>query len=363
MLYTLKTQIMQELQRHYVTLELPNLVEKPLAALEHWLFDRHLEQISIEKPIFIVGSHRSGTTVLYEALAKHPDLAYFSNSSAYLPKSPMLAHMIGTALSQDQLTLERFLKDGIGFNATTPSEGTRIWELHAPNTDHYCLDETYNNPEMERYLQQTIRKHLKYLKGQRFINKNPDSSVRMRYLNKLFPDAYFIHIIRDGRAVCHSMMKSQDLAIEFFGADHRNVYGVKTRNSKKLLKLLAVDRLAAIGKSWCDVIETIDRDRQFIAPERYLEIRYEDFVQQPFDYLCKISKFCNLSLDHVTHHIFQQEAQKLDLGTRNEAWKQKLSTEDLQRLLPIIEPIMKKHGYAIADELAIDHIEATAIAA
>ncbi|BAU67475.1 sulfotransferase (plasmid) [Stanieria sp. NIES-3757] len=347
MLYALKTKIMEELQRHYLTLELPSSIEKPLIKLEKLLYERNLQQVPLKKPIFVIGSHRSGTTILYETLARHPDLAYFSNASAYFPRLPMLSHKFGTIWAQKQIKIERFLQDGIGFNAITPSEGTRIWDLYATNTEHYYLDETHHNPEMEHYLKQNIRKHLKYNNARRFINKNPDNSVRIRYLNQLFPDAYFIHIIRDGRAVCHSMIQAQKRAFEFFGIGHRHNYGIKTQNWSEIAEMWFKDRQQAIAHLWCETIATIDRDRQYLEPERYLEIRYEDFVSQTQTYLHRIAEFCQLPIDAQVEQIWQQETSKLTLAKRNEAWKQGFNPSELNKLMLIISKKMQEHGYEL----------------
>ena len=43
----------------------------------------------------------------------------------------------------------------------------------------------------------------------RFVNKNLQNSFRVRLLNLIFPDAKFIHIIRDGRAVAFSLLNKQ----------------------------------------------------------------------------------------------------------------------------------------------------------
>ncbi len=346
--YALKKKIMAEMQKSYVTMHLPSAVEAPLSVLEETLYGSGLDSIAIEKPVFIVGCHRSGTTVLYEALAKHPDLVFLTNASALLPRLPILSNAVADLFSLDAVKEERFLKDGIDFTYATPSEGIRVWELHAPEGGDYCLDESYSNPVLEQYLKQTIKKHLKYFKGKRFINKNPDNSVRMRYLNKLFPDACFINIIRDGRAVCASLLKVREIAADFFGAEHRHATsGVKVKAWSEIEEQWRTDPITSIGMLWREVVETVERDRHHIAPERYMELRYEDFVTEPFDHLKQMVEFCGLNWDKSVEAAIRASSATLTMGGRNDAWKKRLKEEDIERLLAIIGPKMREYGYAV----------------
>jgi len=350
----LRQQAQLRLQRGYLDFELPALVDVPLRLLEQTLYVRTAADVPIVRPIFIVGCHRSGTTVLYEALAKHPDLVYLTNASAFAPRTPILANRL-FALVRDESNegVERFMKDGLKVTYATPSEGIRVWELHAPEGGDYCLDETYNNPAMDDYLRLTIRKHLKHLgkpgttlQNRRFLNKNPDNSVRIRYLNRLFPDARFIHILRDGRAVCNSLLKFREAAADFFGPEHRHAKsGVKVKAWGEIEKYWRDDPLYAAGLVWKEVIETLERDRTCIEPHRYLEVRYEDFVGEPLSYLRKLVEFCGLRWDHAVEAALTEATGNLSLGGRNDAWKKRLNSEQLDRLLTVIGPKMGEYGY------------------
>jgi hypothetical protein len=345
---SLRHRIIAQMHQSYLTMRLPAPVEAPLSALERTLYDGGLDDVAIDRPIFIVGCHRSGTTVLYEALAKHPDMAYFTNASNGMPRLPILANKVCYGLGLDETVQERFLRDDVLFTATTPNEGVQIWELHAPAGENHCLDETYDNPRMDRYLTLTIKKHLKFFGARRFINKNPDSSVRMRYLNKLFPDAYFIHIVRDARAVCSSLIKARGLALDFFGPAHRYAkFGIKVQDWEGVSRAWRENPVAGSGLLWREVIETIARDRRHIDPQRFMEVRYEDVVAQPREVLGEITRFCALPRHSAADAALARAADDLKLEGRNDAWRRRLSDEDVACLMGIIGPTMRAHGYTV----------------
>ncbi len=50
--------------------------------------------MNVERPIFILGPPRSGTSLLYKTLAVHPDLAWFNRNFKRLPEWPRLARFL-----------------------------------------------------------------------------------------------------------------------------------------------------------------------------------------------------------------------------------------------------------------------------
>ncbi len=345
-----KEKMMVELQRSYITTTLPPLLEGPAIWLENVLYGVTADDRPIEKPIFIVGSHRSGTTVLYDSLCKHPSLAYFTNSTALIPEIPILNQRLGDLIGLQDIQLERFFKDGVNYAYDSPSEGIRIWEHYMdPDADH-CLDEGSSNPEMDTYLKETIVKHLKHFEKSRFINKNPDNSVRLRYINKIFPDALFIHIIRDARAVCASYLKAQERVREFFGPDHPHAqHGTKVKDWDEMRQMWADDPVAGAGHLWVKIIETIDQDRHAIPDERFIEFHFEDFCADPDSYFRQVIDFCQLPMTPETQAIFDQEAANISLGGRNSSWHKYFQGDDVNRLMEIVSPTMRLHGYEIED--------------
>ena len=128
-------------------------------------------------PVFIIGSPRSGTSIVAWSLAQHSALCTESESEIYyhLLKDGHLrrafetsiARPDGTWLRNRDVTLDQFLEHvGLGLNA--------------------LLTETMN--------------------GGRWIDQTPANTLVADTLARMFPRARFLHVIRDGRRVVNSMI-------------------------------------------------------------------------------------------------------------------------------------------------------------
>jgi hypothetical protein len=133
-------------------------------------------QVSIcRSPIFVIGSPRSGTTILALSLAQHSHLWYSSESHLFplLFGGKEFQEVYTSELArrrwvwQEDVSKEEFLESmGLGLNALF-----------------------------------TSRSH-----GKRWVEKTPQNTPMVSLLAEMFPQAYFLHILRDGRAVVNSMI-------------------------------------------------------------------------------------------------------------------------------------------------------------
>jgi glycosyltransferase involved in cell wall biosynthesis len=161
--------------------------------------------LKIRQPIFIVGCGRSGSTLLYNLMAGHKDLTWFSNYTDKYPNQPWISKF--NYLFKDP-TISKNFRDNQLFPFIIPSEAHDLWNLFHP------LEQGGDPPLFESdvkdanvvLMKKTILNHLKYSKCRRFVNKNTRNTHRSLYPYKIFPDALFIHIIRDGRAVTNSLL-------------------------------------------------------------------------------------------------------------------------------------------------------------
>ncbi|MGH7819110.1 MAG: sulfotransferase family protein, partial [Candidatus Binatia bacterium] len=199
------------------------------------------------RPIFIVGMPRSGSTVFYNTLAKHPEVAWVSQASKKFPRS---------------LLLTRFI---MAFRADRrPTEGHRIWRRYVRAEDD-SLRREHVTAAQRRYYTTLVDMHVRLHGKPRFLSKYPRNVLRFEYLDEIFPDALFLHLIRDGRAVAQSVLQMRD------GHGGRNLWwGIRPPGWRTLERLEPVE---SVGLQWKMTIEYARKSAASLSPARYLEIR------------------------------------------------------------------------------------------
>jgi hypothetical protein len=123
-----------------------------------------------QAPIFIIGCGRSGTTLLGELFAKHPEISYLYEPS----------HL---------------------WAAVDPITDTR--QLYARG-EHRCL---LDASSATATAQLRFRRLMSPPTGLTLAEKSPANALRIDYLESIAPDARFVHIVRDGVDVARSIEK------------------------------------------------------------------------------------------------------------------------------------------------------------
>lgn len=269
----------------------------------------------VRAPIFIVGCPRSGTSVFYEKLACHPDLAWISTATKRAPASPLLTRL---------LMLVR--KD------MRPTEAKGVWDRFCRGDDH-ALGRGDATPRARRYFQRVMRTHLAIFRKSRFLSKCPRNTVRIEFLDALFPDAFFIHIVRDGRAVAWSILRSRQ-------KEQGAYWGAKPPGWRAVLGL---PLLEAAALQWKLITEHALAAAATLPPERYIELRYEDFTARPAEVLRETAARCGLAWPDPA----ALEALVSNVENRNFKWREALQPPEVERLHALIGPLLTRLGYAL----------------
>lgn len=214
---------------------------------------------------FIVGRGRSGTTLIRSMLASHPEMAI-----PYESHFPVTMALAGRRYEQeDTIDTARFLTDLLGHWAfkrwdLPPEEVVAMFRSEAPE----------DLPDAIRLVYRTYAKH--HGKS-RFGEKTPSFVLHIPLLAHVFPESRFIHIVRDGR----------DVALSY----RQGGWGPKDVEE------------AAIY--WKRFVERGRRDGLKLGPERYLEIRYEDLIDDPENHVHTICRFIDLDFDDQMLRYFE----------------------------------------------------------
>lgn len=260
----------------------------------------------IKKPIFIVGCPRSGTTVLGRCLAAHPKLGG-SDESLFL------------------------LMLWIIFNDMHQGDNKRNY---APLKNFLSTKGLIEN--IRCFSDNVFASLMKKQKKGEYVDHTPWYVLLAPFINAIYPDAFFIHIIRDGRKVVRSLSYSYKKGFRWAGKD------VKERT-----------------QLWVNLVNHGLNIKKFL-PDRYLEIKYENFYEYPVQTIENIFDFIKLRhdkrvlkplntahADPVTKGVAvnpnhfkikdKQPYRQIDMG-----WPKEFTIKDKKDFLKIGGPLMRK---------------------
>jgi tetratricopeptide (TPR) repeat protein len=172
----------------------------------------------------------------------------------------------------------------------------------------------------------------------RIGEKTPPNLLYMNFLGKIYPQARFVHVIRDGRAVSSSLLKQN---------------WVDATTGEPLSYCSSPEHA---GRYWAEMVQEI-RSQAASVPGRYLEVRYEDLVTRPRETLSIVLAFldepwdeavmahqdadCNLPTTESSSAAVAQPVHTNSLSR----WQSELSTKDLNHVLTSAAPLLKELGY------------------
>lgn len=282
---------------------------KPRRRLLLQWYERHLlgvdtRSITIDRPIFLVGLPRSGTTMLQDILCAHPGVAFITNLMNGCPDSFCAADALCKRLHLE-LKTDRFLGDSVEIQLGSANEGLAVFKWFE---DFYTLNHKEARigdfaPHKIEEWRQIIKKVLWCFSsgGRRFFNKNPAHLTFIRLINDVFPDAKIVYLIRDPRACANSMVK----LCQMVQAQEVRVRGKRNGKSgkdlfvpyprlPKLAEYVAEYGAADIRTTanlWNDSVEFVDARAAEVS---FLTVRYEDILADPAAVISKILKYCEL---------------------------------------------------------------------
>lgn len=262
----------------------------------HWMlgakkhYQENFEEIAGKhKWVFIIGCNNSGTSIVQRIM----------NQTG--------------SVSTMKLEGQRYTKV---FPRAMRSGKERVWMEYE---DDLLIDSDNTKASAPRllfdWLSNTPKPLHKYI-----LEKTPANLLRMEWLDQSIPNCYFIGLVRDGYAVSE---------------------GIRRKSHKSIER-------AAI--QWNRANQALEKNK--VKVKNYMELRYEDMVDDPKDAFVRISKFVGAqsleieSAMNIDYGLKTVSGEKITgLKNLNQKSMDRLSDEDIKIINHYAGNMLKSHGY------------------
>jgi len=286
----------------------------------------------IDRPIFIVGIGRTGSTVFHKLLSFHKNLSWLSRAINKYPNRPFLNRSIMHMASVPGLR-------NLIYKYIDPDECYDFWEFHVKGFRRPCRDLTESDltKNIKSAVQNALHSPITKLRNRLLIKIT--GWPRIRLLKAIFPDAKFIHIIRDPRAVVNSML-TVDWWLGWRGPQNWR-WGELDEEERMIWEEYDKSFIALAAIEWNKIMREYESIKKTLNSSNYLEIRYEDLCENKNEILKVVLDYSGL----VHYDRYYREIKSITLRNSNYKWKENFFDGQIEMLNNILGKRMRMYDY------------------
>ncbi len=265
----------------------------------------------------------------------------------------------------------KFLRDLLGSRgdfAKVPYDVNYIWRAPQGGALHDRLDPAKLRPKDIARIRATMDRIAGRKPDQTLLEKTVSNTLRVPYVEAIYPRARYLHIIRDGRAVAESSYrmwqappdtsglkrKLQDLPLSYWnyvgwfalnyakgrlqGRGGGNIWGPRYPGIDADLETLPL--MNVVARQWARSVDICCQDLAALPPERVFEVRYEELVTSP-DKVAELSRFAGAAEPDRIVEDFYKRVDKSGL----DKWRTALKPDDLAAIEREQASVLSRHGY------------------
>jgi LPS sulfotransferase NodH len=269
-------------------------------------------------PLLVLGVRRSGTTLLRVVLDRHAQLA-IPDESYFVPQL--------AGRHRDAIDVDAFVDDLRRLSTL------RDWDVSVEDVRARLRP----GMPLGQAIAAVYETYAADRGKSRWGDKTPMYMQHLPLLERLFPDALYVHLIRDGR----------DAAVSFLGMPQ----GIVT-------KTWAHPRTAAdFACQWHSEVKAAQSLGRRVGPDRYLEVRYEALVADPAAEVERICAFAGLPFEPA----MLEYAGRVDVSAKPHQrsltrpptpglrdWRAELAPEDVAAFEAVAGDLLAELGYETA---------------
>ena len=283
-----------------------------------------MDDLQSTPPVFVVGVPRSGTTLLSAMLAAHPRLVCGPET-----------HFFDQLINVDARAICRrtgWPTNAIDYLYSINHVGESIPANYGLTRQELAQALSKREPSLPSILSGMIEIYMRRSGKQRWIEKTPDHLPHVARIRKYYPDSPIVRIVRDPRDVVASL-----LAVP---------WGPST-----LIQAIDLWRIFDDQSAWF-----------FEADARCHTLQYEDLVRAPESTLRNLCQFLGEPFDPIMLDTSSSarlvnaanEPWKTKVGeridvSRIQAWRQKLSEDELRLVEAWVGDRLRWYGYPVLD--------------
>lgn len=327
-----------------------------------------LETVTIDKPVYVCGLARSGTTIVTEFLNEHADLTSLRYSDFPWLYTPYWRNWLRQRSQTFKPTpVERAHQDRILVTQDSPEAYEEpLWEHffeHCHDTNHnQILTADFENPEFDRFYANHLKKLLLVREAKRYLAKGNYNLTRMAYLLRRFPDARFIVPVRNPVNHIASLMKQHKAFMQANQFDARTQFQLSASGhyefgpARATVNVGDATAVQTINTAWQEGREVEGWARHWAMiygfvldslaapalPEAVKVVRYEDLCNRSEATLQEILEHCDIPYEPDSSWI-QSYNQRLTLP---DYYKPDFSPEELGVIQTITRAVAEKFEYA-----------------
>lgn len=265
-----------------------------------------------------------------------------------------------------------------------------IWDHHFRDAHDDVLTADQASDEVRYWIRMAFARYLKVQKVEKVVDKSPRNCLKLPFVQKIFPEACYIFILRDGRDTILSILRQWERKKEIFVNSSGES---QLQNRLKIFRKWLIKRptwkfslqsfIFELGpptywlqkkflndirwqgrfgwgprfKHWQNYIDRLpllefcsyqwvrcargilDNIPLIPGNQRYI-IKYEDFIREPEESITKLFSFLKINLPDG----FMDALPQIKSDNSNK-WRKAFSSAELQRIGPIIGQTMKEIGY------------------
>lgn len=298
--------------------------------------------------LFIVGTGRCGSTMVQEVLARHQDVGFVSNIDDRASFINSLGRWNNTLYRRTPVRYTQRDRRRLIGSGDPP-------EVHFGPSEAYDLLERQISPLLGSTFRDLtaadafpwVAKRCRAFfeerdasQGKKLFMHKFTGWPRARFLHAIFPEAQFLHIVRDGRAVANSLI--QRPWWRGFKGPGEWGFGILPAAYEEEWLDSQRDFVVLAGLEWKVLMDGFEQCRAEIPAAQWNELRYEDFVEAPRERLAEVFEIVGLEWSSAFEKTFSDF---VFTKGKKERYLEDLTERQIESLTKILGAHLSRLGY------------------